>query len=1010
MPQESFLARRSFGVSNWLLIAVATCFLLGFIPRGVKQSIKTNSNNAADWLPASYSESQDLLWFRDHFISAQFVLASWDGCTLGDTDKLRLLATKLRAAEVEGKPLFSKVITGPEMIETLTQEPARLPTRTAIKRLEGALIGPPKLGADGESLGADSRTTCLIAYLSSYSQESNLNMRTAVTAVQSIAADECGVKSEQLHLGGPPVDNITIDIEGEKTLRRLAILSGVVGLSLAFWFFRSVATTLAVFAVAGISAGASLAGVYYYSVVWESWLMQMDRPRIGTVDAILLSMPAVVYVLGLAGAIHLVNYYRDERDEHGIAGAVERAVRIGWGPCALAALTTAVGLGSLAGSDIVPIMKFGGFTALGVMVTVAILFTVLPVFLHVAPPKLRGDDHPDSSGHSGVLPPWAHRYVAFVTTRHGLVTAGCFGAMALLALGLPQIKTSVQLLKLLDPDVDLIHDYAWLEEHLGNLVPMEVVVALTPDQLKQADEDAVGPDGQYRMSMYERMHMAQRLERRVESLDEVSRALSAASFGPEEEGGNGIFNSRAISTTSRILEANRGQLVEYMREEITPEGEQPRELWRVSARVAALKDIDYGQFVNDLRDAVEPVLTTYTLRSQLVKQLHDEGAGLRGAKVCIVYQGEGEQPLDPSEPAGMFISVLDETGPGIRQLRMKVSPLSLNQLAGVDEQTRAASLKALAAQDAVVAPTAQAAAELAKLAPNLKVIAPLTGEEPGVPHPSVAFDRHSSLHAVYTGIVPLVYKTQRELLASLRESIGWATLLIAGVMMLLFRNIAGGVISMIPNVFPIIIVFGAIGWIGIKVDIGIMMTASVALGVAVDDTIHFLTWFRRHIREGHDRQTATRLAYERCAVAMVQTTLIAGLGLAVFATSTFTPTQQFGTLMITILGAALVGDLLMLPAILCGPLGWCFAPKALAVPDPDAPFVPAARPEHAAAVSEQGAARSTASPSTASPTTAAESPATSDTPADTPDGSQLAPSNAALRSKLQSLRRRETPR
>lgn len=173
-------------------------------------------------------------------------------------------------------------------------------------------------------------------------------------------------------------------------------------------------------------------------------------------------------------------------------------------------------------------------------------------------------------------------------------------------------------------------------------------------------------------------------------------------------------------------------------------------------------------------------------------------------------------------------------------------------------------------------------------------------------------------------MVPLVYKTQRQLLISLNESIMWATVLIAVVMMFLLKSPMAGLISMIPNVFPIVIIFGALGWLGIKVDIGIMMTASVALGVAVDDTIHFLTWFRRGIKIGLGRVQAVMLAYDRCAMAMLQTTLIGGLGLAVFATSTFTPTQQFGYLMISMLGAALVGDLLLLPAILASPLGVFF--------------------------------------------------------------------------------------
>jgi hypothetical protein len=143
-----------------------------------------------------------------------------------------------------------------------------------------------------------------------------------------------------------------------------------------------------------------------------------------------------------------------------------------------------------------------------------------------------------------------------------------------------------------------------------------------------------------------------------------------------------------------------------------------------------------------------------------------------------------------------------------------------------------------------------------------------------------------------------------------------------------------------------VVIFGAMGWLGILVDIGSMMTASVALGVAVDDTIHYLTWYRRGLDEGQDRKGAALMAYERCANAMTQTTLIAGLGLAVFAFSSFTPTQRFGTLMLTLLFAALVGDLVFLPALLCGPIGRFFGasrqrgPSSQAAPLPS-PHEPA---------------------------------------------------------------------
>lgn len=182
-----------------------------------------------------------------------------------------------------------------------------------------------------------------------------------------------------------------------------------------------------------------------------------------------------------------------------------------------------------------------------------------------------------------------------------------------------------------------------------------------------------------------------------------------------------------------------------------------------------------------------------------------------------------------------------------------------------------------------------------------------------------------AVQPIYTGIVPLVYVAQRELLDGLFKSFCLAFALIAIVMTLLLRSPTAGLLSMVPNVFPAVLVFGTMGWLGILVDVGAMMTASVALGIAVDDTLHFLTWFRRSRAAGHSRQAAIVMAYDRCAVAMTQTTLIAGLGLVVFVLSDFQPVSQFGLLMAVLLAAALLGDLVLLPALLATKAGEGFA-------------------------------------------------------------------------------------
>ena len=178
----------------------------------------------------------------------------------------------------------------------------------------------------------------------------------------------------------------------------------------------------------------------------------------------------------------------------------------------------------------------------------------------------------------------------------------------------------------------------------------------------------------------------------------------------------------------------------------------------------------------------------------------------------------------------------------------------------------------------------------------------------------------------YTGMVPLFHIAQRELFRGLVKSFGLAFILIAIMMVFWFRNILSGMVTMLPNVFPAAVIFGWMGWTDRIVDIGSMMTASVAMGIAVDDTVHFLTWFRRGMSAQMNRAEAVRYSYRRCALAMTQTTLIAGIGLVIFSLSSFQPVSQFGLLMFLLLAAALVGDLIFLPALLASPAGKLFKP------------------------------------------------------------------------------------
>jgi uncharacterized protein len=97
------------------------------------------------------------------------------------------------------------------------------------------------------------------------------------------------------------------------------------------------------------------------------------------------------------------------------------------------------------------------------------------------------------------------------------------------------------------------------------------------------------------------------------------------------------------------------------------------------------------------------------------------------------------------------------------------------------------------------------------------------------------------------------------------------------------------------------------------------------MGVCVDDTVHYATWFRRGLRMGMNRKEATGFAYENAAAAMYQSSFIVAFGLAAFGISAFMPTKRFGLLMLTLLNFGLLADLVLTPAMLAGPLGYFFS-------------------------------------------------------------------------------------
>ena len=169
----------------------------------------------------------------------------------------------------------------------------------------------------------------------------------------------------------------------------------------------------------------------------------------------------------------------------------------------------------------------------------------------------------------------------------------------------------------------------------------------------------------------------------------------------------------------------------------------------------------------------------------------------------------------------------------------------------------------------------------------------------------------------FTGLTPLLKNAQQQIFDGFWQSFTAACVTISIVMILSLRSVFASIIAMIPNIIPIWLVFGGVGFLGMPVDIGMMMTGSIALGISVDCTFHFLVKYQTAYRNGATSTEAVLQSLEHSGEPMLDSTLISALGMLALCLSSFAPTARFGCLMAAQMTASLLGELVLLPAMLC---------------------------------------------------------------------------------------------
>jgi predicted RND superfamily exporter protein len=167
-----------------------------------------------------------------------------------------------------------------------------------------------------------------------------------------------------------------------------------------------------------------------------------------------------------------------------------------------------------------------------------------------------------------------------------------------------------------------------------------------------------------------------------------------------------------------------------------------------------------------------------------------------------------------------------------------------------------------------------------------------------------------------TGMAALLSRTMHATILSMAESYAIAAGVITLMMILLIGNLRIGLVAMIPNLTPIILTLGLIGWFGLPLDLFTILIGSIAIGLAVDDTIHFMHNYRRYHHDTGDVDKAVRQTLLTTGRAMLVTTVVLSIGFFLYMFSNLNNLKSFGLLTGFTIIMALLADFFLAPALM----------------------------------------------------------------------------------------------
>ena len=541
------------------------CFLFCVIGLSRFQS---NTEDVVQWLPDSSPSRLLYNEFEKKFGSDDFLVVTWEDCTVDDP-RLEYLCNRI--VEQDSDKLIQSVVSGADIIARLRTD-VSLSKRNVLSRFKGIFFG------------VDDTTQTLA--LIELTKSGTADRRESLRQIEAAIVDTPDLDLQQITFGGYPYVGINIDNQLKNSILYFLFPSIVCASIISVLCLRNIYLSLIVFFAASCAAICSIA------------IVPMMGVKFGGLMSII---PALVYILTTSGSIHLIHYSLD------VIGDPIKLIAIGWKPCCISALTTAIGMLSLGRSSFPAIRSFGFFCATGAGIALIFQLVIVPWLLHRFGESGQRTLAARATNHVF----WDRAGVQIQRFRITFAFAG-IALMVFSAIGLSRLTARVEVEKLFSPKSAIIASLTKLEQRMGPIDQAELLVEF---------ENVSAED------FHVRSQLIYRLQRYLASLEEIETINSLQNYLPRQPSIKRVSSFFKKRVYQRELDEQRDKLAESRYLNVRPDSET----WRISLRFPFTKETDVGE----LQD-----LVTATAADSLETLFQEDEFAAISSPVRLSYTGK----------------------------------------------------------------------------------------------------------------------------------------------------------------------------------------------------------------------------------------------------------------------------------------------------------------------------------------------------------------------------------